>query len=254
MDLRRAIQLDTAFSSAYVELADAELLTAEYDFSEDRATAFAAALESGRELVDQALELDPANGHAYVTRGYLRAFSDLPGAEADYRRGIELSPNHAKGYAGLAAVLYEDPLRSEEALEALDRARRLDPLEPEYDVTKAVFLFYRRSDLKGASALLVDVLQRDPLYQPALMRLGEVRWQSHHHLAEAIKYSEQALALDPQSEWTRKCLVLEYLEIGDPAAAVHAIRSAPQELRRCAHCRCVPIIVSGAKLANRLPG
>ena len=230
MDLRRAIQLDTGFASAYVELADAELLTAEYDLSEDRATAFAAALESGRELVDQALELDPANGHAYVARGYLRAFSDLPSAEADYRRGIELSPNHAKGYAGLAAVLYEDPLRSEEALAALDRARRLDPLEPEYDVTKAVFLFYRRSDLKGASDLLVDVLQRDPLYQPALMRLGEVRWQSHYHLAEAIKYSEQALALDPLSEWTRKCLVLEYLEIGDPAAAVHAIRSAPQEL------------------------
>ena len=192
--------------------------------------AFAAALESSRELVDRALELDPANGHAYVTRGYLRAFSDLPGAEADYRRGIELSPSHAKGYAGLAAVLYEDPLRSQEALAALDRARTLDPLEPEYDVTKAVFLSYRRSDLKGATKLLMDVLQRDPLYQPALMRLGEVRWQEHEQLAEAIKYSEQALALDPLSEWTRKCLVLEYLEMRDPAAAAHTIRSAPQEL------------------------
>ena len=66
-----------------------------------------------------------------------------------------MSPNAANGYAGLAVVLYENLARRDEALTMLDRARKLDPLEPSYDVTKAVFLFYERSDLKGANDLLV---------------------------------------------------------------------------------------------------
>ena len=44
----------------------------------------------------------------------------------------------------------------------LDRARKLDPLEPDYDVLKAVFLFYERADLKGANDLLVEVLREHP--------------------------------------------------------------------------------------------
>ena len=91
------------------------------------------------ELVDKALALDPENGDAYLQRAQLAAFYDLATAEADYRRGLELSPNSAEGHAGLAAVLYATPSRREEALKLLDRARRLDPLEPAYDVTKSVF-------------------------------------------------------------------------------------------------------------------
>ena len=52
--------------------------------------------------------------------------TNLAAAEADYRRGLELSPNSAEGYAGLAAVLYQTPSRRDEALEMLDRARKLD--------------------------------------------------------------------------------------------------------------------------------
>ena len=72
----------------------------------------------------KALELDPENGDAHLQRAYLAAFDDLTAAEADYRRGLELSPNSASGYAGLAVVLYESPARRDEALELLDRARR----------------------------------------------------------------------------------------------------------------------------------
>ena len=52
-------------------------------------------------------------------------------AEKDYRHGLELSPNSAKGYGGLATVLYETPARRDDALEMLERARKLDPLEPD---------------------------------------------------------------------------------------------------------------------------
>ena len=229
-EFSRATNVDPTFAPAYVELADAELLVAEYDPGQGREARFAAAVERGKGLVERALQLDPANGHAYVERAYLRAFDDLAGAESDYRRGIALSPSYAKAYAGLAAVLYESPTRWVQALEALDHARKLDPLEPQYDVTKAVFLFYRRSDIKGASDLLIDLVQREPLYQPALMRLGELRWQFGGRLAEAIKYGEQALSLDPHSEWTRRYVQRAYLDLGDFSSAAEVVRTAPGDL------------------------
>ena len=128
-----------------------------------------------------------------------RGIRDLAAAEADYRRGLELSPNSAKGYAGLAAVLYETPARRDEVLEMLDRARKLDPLEPGYDVKKAVFLFYERGDLQGANELLVEVLREHPRYLPALMRLCELRPFGMGRQADGVLYCEQALAIDPLS-------------------------------------------------------
>ena len=132
----RSIDLDPRFAAAYVSLAEAELFVAEYDVTDDRTERFDRALVHGRELVDKALKLDPENGDAYLQRAHLTAFDDLQAAAADYRRGLELSPNSARGYAGLAAVLYEDPQRRDEALELLDKARKLDPLEAGYDVRR----------------------------------------------------------------------------------------------------------------------
>ena len=156
----RAIRADPQFADAYVNQAAAEVFVAEYEVTDDRQERFKRALRHGKELVAKALELDPENGDAYLERAHLAAFDDLSAAEADYRRGLELSPNSAPGYAGLAALLYENPARRDEALELLDRARRIDPLEPAYDVTKAVFLSLRarrrgwseRAARKGARA------------------------------------------------------------------------------------------------------
>ena len=215
----RSVKLDPGFAAAYVSLAEAGLFVAEYDVTDDRQERFERALRRGQELVTKALELDPDNGEAYLQRAHLGAFADLTAAEADYRRGLELSPNAANGYAGLATVLYETPSRRNEALEMLDRARKLDPLEPGYDVTKAVFLFYERSDVKGANSLLVNVLERSPNYLPALVRLCEVRAFGMEREADGVLYCERALALDPLSVEARQHLIHAYLDVGDVAAA-----------------------------------
>ena len=171
----RSVALDPKFPAAYVNLAQAELFVAEFEVTDDRQARFAAALERGNTLVQKALSLDPENGDAVLQRAHLAAYTNLAAAEADYRRGLELSPNSAEGFAGLAAVLYETPARRDEALEMLDRARKLDPLEPAHDVTKSVFLFYERGDIQGANALLVGVLKRHRGYAPALARLSAIR-------------------------------------------------------------------------------
>ena len=57
----------------------------------------------------------------------------------------------------------------------ITRARQLDPLAPKYDVLKAMDLFYGHSDVRGADALLTEIVAHHPTYLPALMRLADVR-------------------------------------------------------------------------------
>jgi TolB-like protein/Tfp pilus assembly protein PilF len=216
----RAVRLDPKFAAPYVNLAEAGLFVAEYEVADDRPQRFERALARGRELVDRALGIDPHYGDAYLQRAHLTAFDDLQAAEADYRRGLELSPNSARGYAGLAAVLYEDPARRDEALELLDKARRLDPLELGYDVTRAVFMHYERGDTRAAGALLAGVLERNPTYLPALVRRCELNTHATGNVAEAALDCERALAVDPLSEEARRLLTKIYLDLGEDAAAV----------------------------------
>ena len=229
MDFERAIKLDPNYGPAYVELATAKVQLAEFDVTENRTTSVNTAVQEAKLLIERALAIDPRNAQAYVERGYLRAFSDLKGAEQDYRKGIQLDPNSARGYDGLATVVYEDPRRRDESVALLGKASVLDPLEPKYDVLRAQIMFYARSDASGADALLSKVVARDPLYQPALWRLAEVR-HVKGHLADAAMYAEQALKLDPLSEWTRLALINTYVDLGDIDAARAVADEAPHQL------------------------
>ncbi len=117
----------------------------------------------------------------------------------------------------------------------LDRARKLDPLEPAYDVTKAQFLYMERADLAGANALLVDVVKRNPRYHPAFARLGDVHMLSGQ-LAKSIRYGERALALDPSLEMTRRNLISSYVDLGDMVAVRQliedeGIEASPRQLQ-----------------------
>lgn len=223
---KEAVRLDPAFAGGYVSLAEAEVFVAEFDARADRSQLFAAAVARASDHLDRALELDPQAGPAYLMRGYLRAFSDLAGAEADYRRGLELKPSDAQGHAGLAAVLFERPAKRAEALVLLEQARRLDPLEPAHDVTKSVLLLYDRGDVTGAEALLRNVLERRPDYLPALTRLGELLWCCAARPAEAAQLLERALTLDPQAHWPRRPLLRAYLDMDEQRAAEAVARGA----------------------------
>jgi TolB-like protein len=233
-----SVSLDPGFALAYLGIAAAALFVAEYEVTDDRQRRFEIAKRRGETLVEKALSIDPANGDAYLQRAHLAAFVDLESAEEDYRRGLELSPNSAEGHAGLAAVLYATPARRDEALKLLDRARKLDPLEPAYDVTKSVFLYDELSDVEGARELLRDVVARNPRYVPALARLCETN-QLLGDTANAIRYCEEALALDPLLEEIRRFLIHLYLQRGDPEVAEMLVEDRGDELTL----RALPILI-----------
>jgi TolB-like protein/DNA-binding winged helix-turn-helix (wHTH) protein/Tfp pilus assembly protein PilF len=225
--LAAAIRHDPEFAGAYVLLARARVALAEQ--SADRDPPFAQAVDQAMALLDQAIRLDPDNGDAYVERGYLKAYFDLPAADADFRRGLQLSPNYARGYEGLAAVMFQSVARRREALDLIEKARRLDPLASHLEVIKATYLFWGAADATQAAAIVEAVLEREPLYVPAIVRLAEIRWTAQGEFAESVQLAEQAIALDPGNEPAWRQLVAAYLEMGESdaagAAAPHAWRN-----------------------------
>ena len=227
-DFARVIALDPKYAPAYVELADAKLRLAEYT-ADKRPAVYDAAKEEARVLLEQALALDPKDAQAYLVRGNLRSSTDLGGAEQDYRRSIQLNPNSARGYQALATLLYEDPGSRDQVMAMLTRAHQLDPLWPETEVLRALLLLYAYSDVRGAEALLADLVARDPHYFPALTRLADVLFSAGRY-ADAAVYGEQALKLDPTQEWTRRALIMDYIIVGDTEAARQVADEAPTRL------------------------
>ena len=225
--LAAAIRHDPNFAGAYVLLARARVAIAEQGSDRDRA--FPRAYEQAMGLLDQAIRLDPRNGEAFVERGYLKVFYDPAAADADLQRGIALSPNYARGYEGLAAVIFQSAARRREALDLIEKARRLDPLAVHLDVLKASYLFWGPGESSKAAVILEAVLERDPLYVPAIIRLAEVRWTAQGEFAESVQLAEQAVSLDPGSEPAWRVLMAGYLEMDETAAAHIAAQRASHD-------------------------
>lgn len=217
--LNESVRRDPTFAPAHALLARAEMAVFEFSPSEDRVAEFLRVRARALAHAEQAILLDPTSAEAFVERAYLHAFDDIAAADRDFRRGLELEPSYARAYEGLASVLYQSVARRREALEMIDRARTLDPLEPRLDVTKATLLFYGPGDVPAAAALIQGVLARNPDYVPALQRLVELQWGPLGELAESVRSAERVLALDPQAEWLRRVLICVYVELGDVRAA-----------------------------------
>lgn len=229
--LSAAIRQDPRFAEAYVLLARARVELADRESPEKANARVLAAVDNALQLLDTAIELEPANGEAYIERGYLKNYYDIAAADADFRRGLELAPNSARGYEGLATVLFQSVARRREALAMVEKARQLNPLEPRLDVVKATYLGYGPGDAEQATAILQQVLERDPLYVPALVRLAEFRWRLQGRNAEAIHLAEQAVKLDPGNELAWYHIGVAYLDVGDPASAETAFRGIGESSR-----------------------
>lgn len=213
----RAIEIAPDFAAAYVDLANAYVNLAQLqvlylsDPNRDAVT-------RARPLVAKALQLDATLGEAYVLRGFIKSFDgDVVGAEADYRRGLELAPNYGLGYEQFTEFLQVDLWRFAAALAAIDRARVVDPLRPKNHYVKGRMLAGVGS-FKEAEGLYLRALEIAPDYYPALLRLGELR-SEHGRFAEAVRLGERAVAIEPAVLWTSFALAEFYLDIGDVDAA-----------------------------------
>ena len=186
----QAIAIDPGYALAHAGLADCYQVLPGYHptgIREAEARARAAALK--------ALELDPGLAGPLATLASLKETYnwDWPGAEADYRRAIELDPNHPSARQWFAESLSFQG-RVQEAVAQGRKALELDPLSPVINAITARVLISA-----GAAEEAVDLLRKqvasDPSFALAHTILGWA-YVAQGRLAEAIPEYEAASRLN----------------------------------------------------------
>src|SRR5438874_5789768 len=213
---QQAIELDPNYALPYAGLADF------YGF------AFAFGLlppeekwaKAQEDNAKKALQLDPTLGEAYnpLAADKLYVHRDWPGAERDFRRGLELSPNFAEMHAHYAfcLVLFG---RNEEALAEMRRVLDLDPLSSRFGFTSArLFFFMRQYD--AALDQYRKTLELDPGAAFAHEWFGDA-YEKKQMQKEAIAEWSKALHLSGVDE-NASLLERTYAKSGFDAA-VHAL-------------------------------
>jgi serine/threonine-protein kinase len=121
---RQAVEIDSKFALAFAGMADAYNDLMDYS---DRPPA--EVYPKAREAVTRALELDDALAEAYASLGLIKSEYewDWDGAEAAFRKSIEISPGYPDSHLQYAVMLTFLG-RSDEACEQALLAMQLDPL------------------------------------------------------------------------------------------------------------------------------
>lgn len=194
---QQAIDIDPNFALAYAGLADVYVLNTWVPPQEAYMRASAAAA--------RALELDESIGEAHATLGFIKSHyeKDWAGAEAEFKRAIELSPSYATAHHWYADQLLAQG-QFERAFEELKLARDLDPLSPIINTEVGLYYFYTRQyDRAAAHFKMAGELFPD--FFPTHYYLGWVYTQKEMY-TEAIEQYEKALSMS-----RRHSLVLAFM-------------------------------------------
>jgi DNA-binding winged helix-turn-helix (wHTH) protein/Tfp pilus assembly protein PilF len=190
---KKAIDLDPTYALAYTGLADTYNmlpLWGEMSPKEGNRVAKAAVLK--------ALEIDDQIADAHASFGYTKYHFDwdFTGAEASYRRAIELNPNCVVArswYCKLCVSLK----RFDEAHEQMRYAYEIDPLSPQIAANRAsVYLYSRRYD--EAIEKINQLLTTNPDFIPAFVGIG-VAYSQKKMEREALEAYQTALELSSRN-------------------------------------------------------
>lgn len=132
----------------------------------------------------KALQIDDTLAEAHVLTAAIKEFNlDWRGAEAEYKRALDLDPNSVRAHQTYAWHLNMFG-RFDEAMSHLERAQELDPLELDlmWDVA-VLFTLSRQYD--RAIEQCQKIIQMDPNYVPAHTQLA-ISYQAKGMYAEAI--------------------------------------------------------------------
>lgn len=125
IEFEKAVAVDPNFALAYTGLADAFALEANINFGEKRVALY----ERSRREALRALEIDNSLAEAHTSLGWIKRVYDWDwqGAEADFKRALEISPSYvtARQWYALQLTILG---RHDEALQQIEVARQLEPL------------------------------------------------------------------------------------------------------------------------------
>jgi hypothetical protein len=221
--LDRAIARDPNFALAYTYKAMAYT-----ELAENGAAAPEIAYGNAMEAVTRALALDPQLGLAHCTMGYLRGVRDFDwsGAEAGFKRALELSPGSSDTYV-LYGRLCAALARFDEALALQHRAHELDPLAHRLD---GVTTLLRAGRYAEALAAATDAIEFDPSYDRAQATLGWAYFFSGKQ-AEGLAELERAVSINRSNTIWLGQLGQAYAMAGQTAKARQILRELEKRAR-----------------------
>jgi DNA-binding winged helix-turn-helix (wHTH) protein/tetratricopeptide (TPR) repeat protein len=178
--LRKAIELDPNYALAYAAVADCQ--------------AYMAKRDEAKEAITKALELDNELGEVHASLGFFRFLYDwdFAGAESEFLRALELSPNYAEAHHWYAVYL-ANVGRHEEAFREAELAVERDPLSLLMNMTAALN-YYTGREYDRAIAQLERVIEMDVNFPAAHSVLGCVYVQKQMY-AEAMERFERVMDL-----------------------------------------------------------
>jgi len=183
---QQAIDKDPNYAMAYVGLAESLVLDdrpADESFPKVKAAAL------------KALEIDPALGEAHTALANYRDTyeRDPTGAEQEYRRAIDLSPNYATAYHWYAEFLTSQG-RSDESLAAWKKALELDPLSLAIGTDYGLEYLYYSRKYDEAIDYLNKLVEMDPSYVRTHAYLSRV-YETTGRYEEAVNEIAKRFAL-----------------------------------------------------------
>jgi TolB-like protein/tetratricopeptide (TPR) repeat protein len=188
-EFQRAIDIDPTYAPAYSGMADTFDMFVNFGMmppGEAFPRAKAAALKS--------IELDETLAEPHVSLGFGKHNFDWDwrGAEAEYKRAIELSPSSATAHFRYAKYL-STASRHEQAISEIRKAQELDPLSRAIGETTGRVLYNARRYDEAIKELL-QMLELDPNAGYAHMRLG-LAYEQKGMKREAIEQYTKAQTL-----------------------------------------------------------
>ncbi|MDT4953494.1 MAG: eukaryotic-like serine/threonine-protein kinase [Acidobacteriota bacterium] len=193
-DFQSAIDLDPNYALAYTGLADCFVLGNLLQMSPREAMPIAI------EKTNRALAIDPglAEAHTSLAKIKLSYEWDWTGAEAEFKKAIELKPGYATAYQWYGVYLSEMG-RHAESLEQRKRALNLDPLSlsTSTGVGRAYFWAHRYDE---AIQHLQETLEKDAKYADTHWSFG-LAYEGKKMYEEAIASFQSAISLSKTAEF-----------------------------------------------------
>jgi TolB-like protein/DNA-binding winged helix-turn-helix (wHTH) protein len=224
---RQVLRADPKFAPAYARLARA-YLNRGYFHDDIPSSEVAAQIEP---LIASALRLDGRLSDAYAVRGALRAVESRPAdARADLKRAIELDPSNMSAIAEIGRMELLDG-RPADSLKSYDAAASLDPLNSTLQEQRCSALGDMARYQEAAEAC-----ERARVLQPeAPSPLDHLAWlaESRGELPKALRWNSAAIKAAPTEDfdlyWSRAGFFLELALADGARAAVETGRTAAKE-------------------------
>jgi len=205
--LKKAIEIDTGFVEAYVQLARSY-----FNLFSTGATTLQAIDAAWVQSIQTALSLDENNATAYATLAQYQWTKGLEGADQNFEKACRLEPGNAD-----ILIMYATYLRKtfhpDQALPLYQMARESDPLSIPLLYGLARIQESRR-ELGKASATFAKIRQIDPTSQVGVAA-ASTPYMYSGDMVQATQWLLRGLVVDPDDSDLSNWIVLSYVDFGD---------------------------------------